>query len=379
MDDLSTLTPVEPDQGKAQWVQGILTGTDKDNSTRTHTVGIPHLMPGTIIFVHGVNSEGEWYKNAAEQFSVGLNKRLGRTDLKSLDDDPSNSKRFLREKDGKRARSPILPFYWGYSVPSDQRKKVVEGTGDVETGALCDPHGNPLRKDGTWGGGPFQNGTGDLLAFWRQSGFQSRILHNKISLDRLNPVVGRHLLDCPTRLYYVHAARRLAHLVKTIRADLPNEPINIVAHSQGTMVALCALFYLDREGVRGPDTVILNSSPYHFSPFKMDFLMAAEGDEVQSEDARVATFAQAAAILEKARVNFKYLPAPDAPCSHEPAHRHKYDDYLFAHQPPNNPQWHAEIGAGDIAMQRVLARGSVPDAANEAHYFFDSHHQQAAA
>ena len=100
---------------------------------------------------------------------------------------------------------------------------------------------------------------------------------------------------------------------------------------------------------------------------------------MQSEDARVATFAQAAAIVQKADATFQYLPAPDAPCTHQPAHRHKYDDYLFAHQPPNNPQWHAEIGAGDIVMRRVLARGSVPDAANEAHYFFDSHNHQAAA
>ena len=35
--DLSKLPPVEPDQGKAQWVQGI-----------QNTVGIPHLMHGTI-------------------------------------------------------------------------------------------------------------------------------------------------------------------------------------------------------------------------------------------------------------------------------------------------------------------------------------------
>ena len=46
--DLSKLPPVEPDQGKAQWVQGVLTGIDKDNSTRTHTVGIAHLMPGIV-------------------------------------------------------------------------------------------------------------------------------------------------------------------------------------------------------------------------------------------------------------------------------------------------------------------------------------------
>ena len=44
MNDLSSLKPVALDQGKAQWVQGMLTGIAKDNPIRTHTVGIPHLM-----------------------------------------------------------------------------------------------------------------------------------------------------------------------------------------------------------------------------------------------------------------------------------------------------------------------------------------------
>ncbi|MEJ8826144.1 hypothetical protein WKW80_29655 [Variovorax humicola] len=61
MSDLSKLDPVAFDQGKGQWVEGVMTGIDRDNPVRTHTVGIPHLMPGTIIFVHGVTSDGEWY------------------------------------------------------------------------------------------------------------------------------------------------------------------------------------------------------------------------------------------------------------------------------------------------------------------------------
>ncbi|MEJ8824237.1 hypothetical protein WKW80_19730 [Variovorax humicola] len=54
-DELSQLTPVHPDQGRCQWVQGVMTGIDRDNPVSTHTVGIPHLMLGTIIFVHEVN------------------------------------------------------------------------------------------------------------------------------------------------------------------------------------------------------------------------------------------------------------------------------------------------------------------------------------
>ena len=74
---------VKPNYGKAQWVEAKRTGIDPTIAERTHTFGVPPLMPGTIIFVHGVNSEGEWYSDAANQFCMGLNHRLGRTDLQS--------------------------------------------------------------------------------------------------------------------------------------------------------------------------------------------------------------------------------------------------------------------------------------------------------
>lgn len=33
-------------------------------------------LPGLIIFVHGVNSEGEWYNNAEQALCDGINNRL---------------------------------------------------------------------------------------------------------------------------------------------------------------------------------------------------------------------------------------------------------------------------------------------------------------
>lgn len=351
--DLSFLTPVHPDQGKAQWVQGKVTGIDKTSPTRTHLIGVPDLMPGTVIFVHGVNSEGEWYSDAARQFCEGLNARLGRVDLKSSIVD-QYTKRFKdRTESGEKPRSPVIPFYWGYSVPPEKRL-FITGTdinckADGSMGAFCDKYGNRLRKDGSWGGGPFQNGTGTLPPFWHEEGFRKKIIGGLIDVDKINPIVGRHLLDCPDRLYYVHAARRLANLVKTIRQDLPNEPINIVAHSQGTMIALCALFYLDADKVRGPDTVILNSSPYHFDTKLTDYLTTAGGAKnVQGEEARIQTFARAAKIVQDAKDNFEYQPAPKAECSIRPVHRHVYDDCIFVHKPTDIPKWQAEIGAEDI-------------------------------
>ncbi|PQV53855.1 hypothetical protein [Paraburkholderia sp. BL21I4N1] len=35
-------------------------------------------LPGVVIFVHGVNSEGEWFKATEEGLCAGLNRRLGR-------------------------------------------------------------------------------------------------------------------------------------------------------------------------------------------------------------------------------------------------------------------------------------------------------------
>ncbi|RYG59005.1 hypothetical protein EON80_26225, partial [bacterium] len=107
MNDLSKLTPVKPDQGKAQWVEGQFTGIAKDEAERTHLVGIPPLMPSTIIFVHGVNSEGEWYNDAASQFADGLNRRLGRSDLERSEYDSNVKRSTTKNIRGQRARSPI--------------------------------------------------------------------------------------------------------------------------------------------------------------------------------------------------------------------------------------------------------------------------------
>jgi hypothetical protein len=119
MRELSTLPRVRPVKGKAQWMSASYLRTETDG---TVVMGVSYLMPGTIIFVHGVNSEGEWYDEAAKQLCAGLNKRLGRTDL------------------AHRARSPVIPFYWGYTMqPGDENRYP----------------GLPHDEHNAWGGGPF--------------------------------------------------------------------------------------------------------------------------------------------------------------------------------------------------------------------------------
>ncbi|MGJ7609836.1 MULTISPECIES: T6SS effector phospholipase Tle3 domain-containing protein [unclassified Variovorax] len=349
--DLSSLTPVVPDPGKHQWVKGKSTGTDDKQKERTHTVGVLDLMPGVIIFVHGVNSDGEWYFDASEEFAKGLNQRLGRDDLERLVPDKEGNKdkvtanRYLKtDESGKRIRSPVIPFWWGYQTQPTERK-IVKGTDQLgSTPARTDFYGNPLRTDGAWGGGPFQNGGSALTSFWLPTGFRKDVLFGMIDVNTINPVVGRMLCDCPPRLYYAHAARRLANLVKDIRKNLPNEPINIVSHSQGTIVAMCALFFLG-DDVRGPDTLILNSSPYRFDTAKTDFISAADGRRsVQPEPARVATFVNAARIMAGATKGYPAPPEPKFACTVEHKPRHAYDDAVYCHKPADAPQWQAEIG-----------------------------------
>ena len=76
--------PVIPDPGKCQWVKGKVTGIDDKQAARTHTVGVPHLMPGITIFVHGVNSYGEWY-GMERNYSSG-NVRSSKSPTKSRGD-----------------------------------------------------------------------------------------------------------------------------------------------------------------------------------------------------------------------------------------------------------------------------------------------------
>jgi hypothetical protein len=357
--DLSKLDPVKLDSGKATWLECRATGRVKSADEPTHGFGIPELMPATIIFVHGVNSEGEWYRDAAEQFAAGLNARLGRVDLKNLEADPDNSRRLLHEDKGRSVRSPIIPFYWGYRPKDSERRRLISDPAKSAPNddarhrdVWLDTYGNPLRKDGSWGGGPFQNGSGSLSACWLPEGFRTHVLGRSLNIDlnKLNPVLGRQLVDCPDRMYYVHAARRLAFLVKEIREGHAREPINIVSHSQGTMIALLSLFYMKESGIRGPDTVMLNSSPYRFDSTLTDWLSAAEGwDDVQSQKARENTFKAAAAYLQESRAGYDgEKRMPDVDCAHDHQPRHPYDDKLMAQVPDTESEWEADIGNGEI-------------------------------
>jgi pimeloyl-ACP methyl ester carboxylesterase len=304
-DEFSTIPRVRPVKGKAQWVGASYVQTEADG---TVVMDVPYLMPGTVIFVHGVNSIGEWYADAAKQLCVGLNKRLGRDDLAG------------------GARSPIIPFFWGYKMQPGDEKRYP---------------GLPHDEHNAWGGGPFQNGTNNLLQFW-QDGFKRKLLAGVIDLQRLNPDITRQLQDAPPRAYFIHAAKRLANLVDTIREDFPNEPLNIIAHSQGNMITLCAMLYVKR---RRPDTLILNNAPFSFDTKLTDWLAAANGwSDVQSAQARLRTFQAVARKIASAKSTFNDDEANVACASGDtPA-----QVGVYLHHQPECDAWHDQIGGEPV-------------------------------
>jgi len=84
----------------------------------TTLVPVDRPMPCIVIFVHGVNSEGEWYDIAEKALVEGLNTRLGRKDLAPNVYDPTDSRNFQGA-----ARSPVIRFYWGLPRAAGSRSR----------------------------------------------------------------------------------------------------------------------------------------------------------------------------------------------------------------------------------------------------------------
>lgn len=89
---------------------------------------VPPHLPGIIIFVHGVNSEGEWYDKAEQALCEGLNERLGLHDsaykLKpneyvDTEVGRAGKKHTRRIKADNPGYSPVIRFYWGYRAPDE--------------------------------------------------------------------------------------------------------------------------------------------------------------------------------------------------------------------------------------------------------------------
>ena len=246
---------------------------------------IQQPKPCIVILIHGVNDLAGSYADQEEGICEGLNERLdhlttarGGRNMAALnpaiytspkDDNGASDlpdvayyRRLpLAGKLGGRSRSVVIPFYWGFR----EEERVINKR--TTHGEWLDRFGNRLDKDGIKQGGMFANATTNIPDMFGP-GFSGRLL----GAMPVNPVFGspgHPLMPAPARRYMVLAALRLAALVKSIRgykgqsgSDGLNDSINVVGHSQGTLITLLANAFLKDEGERPIDALVMMSSPY---------------------------------------------------------------------------------------------------------------------
>jgi len=269
-------------------------------AAQTCSLGVPRPMPGIVILVHGVNDVGEAYQNQEKGIIAGLSRRLGRTDLYAHEwrDFIMAHNEAAQKKISNPGRSPVIPFYWGYKpvthddyVADQQRYRdevgklkdqahlpfdayqednaaKKEGFGNDGKNTLKfqnDNFGNALDTRFAKNGGTFANATTsipDMLgpgaggAAVAAAGFLS--LHANDG-DYTHPIFAN-----PHRIYQFFAAQRLADLILTVRREpeTQDDVINIVAHSQGTIITMLANMLVKQAGYDPVNCVILNHSPY---------------------------------------------------------------------------------------------------------------------
>ena len=329
-------------------IEGIIGVPEQSTDVmKTCVVDVPAPLPCIVILIHGVNDVGEAFPNLDKGICAGLNKRLGRNDLKpnkwewTQTDDENFSPRMqmftewteskitkppLKPSEVKhKGNSPVIPFYWGYR-PVDidtyyaeqkayeerlKKEKKAELPYDAywierETKELKDMYGfSKLNHDnfGNWidnlftrNGGPFSDATTCIPDMYGP-GFTS--FSNYIA--QLGSETGSKAYYNPHRIYMVFAAHRLAKLIRNIRDNdrFKHAPINIVAHSQGTIITMLANLMLKDDGYLPADCVIMAHSPYAFDYTFFEGQSKELGMGVQTNKAREQTFINFVNAIEK--------------------------------------------------------------------------------
>lgn len=260
---------------------------DKDSPKSMDTpLAVQRALPGVTILVHGVNDVGEAYPAQEAGLCQGWNERLNRKDLTPGEYPPVNPNQVLDDPDAvlyqrasntdleSRNRSPVIPFYWGF--------REVEGKINNKTqhAQKTDRSGNRLDRRGIKQGGPFANATTNIPDMWGP-GFTTDSA-NRVSTPT------HPLFEGPPRLYMVLAAKRLALLIQTVRLRYKHDVVNLICHSQGTIIALLAQAYLHKWGARPADCLVMNNSPYSLAEPAAEFVTEA-GYRQQTTHARLAT------------------------------------------------------------------------------------------
>lgn len=267
---------------------------------QTCKVGVPRPMPCIVILVHGVNDVGEAYQNQETGIIEGLKKRLDRSDLYAHEwrDFIAMHNEDAQKKICAPGRSPVIPFYWGYKPVThddyvadqkryreevtklndaahlpydayqqkDPAKMAAQGNDGQNTVKFQNDNlKNALDINFAKGGGTFANATTnipDMLGPGSGGPLMGAIGFTTLHMnggDYTHPIY-----ENPHRIYQFFAAQRLADLILQIRRNpvTENDVINVVAHSQGTIITMLANMIVKQEDRAPANCVILNHSPY---------------------------------------------------------------------------------------------------------------------
>lgn len=262
---------------------------------------------------------------------------------------------------GSEGKSPIIPFYWGYrpvdkaAYLQDQQRYMAdlqkakdaafdkldtsvdeeqliadypkllepvtavdlpydayvreESLKDIECNySYTDQFFNYLDCNKIKNGGLFANATTNIPDMYGPGSGGPVML--AVQVRSRNSVMNEGdyshpIYDNCHRIYQVFAAQRLADLIIKIRREkaTANDAINIVAHSQGTIVTMLANFMVRQAKLRPADCVILNHSPYALESRAMESILP--GNQ-QSEAGRVGTLVNFCQIMKEQRQTFDY-------------------------------------------------------------------------
>jgi hypothetical protein len=280
--------------------------TVTDGAYSTTRVSKPMPLPCITILIHGVNDVGEAFSPQEEGICKGLNARLNRShELNGnaiADLIPSQyslppqcgagkntpvkdpDKTFFHRTPDSKTWSPIIPFYWG----SREEEALINKNN--WHGQWTDRYGNRIDKNGAKNGGPFGNATNNLNAMWGV-GFNGSIAGVEFAAQEFASPTHDISKKAPPRHYMLLAAKRLAMLIKMIRNndDYKQCAINVVCHSQGSMVTLVAHALLEADGGYSADTVIFQDPPYGIEETLLEKHDGSTGDKQQTTQSRVKT------------------------------------------------------------------------------------------
>ncbi len=270
--------------------------TSGDKGIKKVSVKIP--LPCITILIHGVNDVGEAYDAQEIGICAGLNSRLNRSHsadtpgapdlvpgaykMPSENDDTESDPDavYFRRTPDENTWSPVVPFYWGFR----EDDKLINRSG--YHGQWTDRYGTRLDKNGAKNGGPFANATSTLNDMWG-AGFSGKVAHSETAAHMASSP-SHNLVTARPRHYMLLGAKRLGMLIKMIRTKYPGTAINVLCHSQGSMVTLAAHALLAVDGGVAADTVIVQDPPYSLEEAVMEGAEVGT-DHQQTTQSRINT------------------------------------------------------------------------------------------